>query len=434
MGAVVSEGTAGLDLFKTTPNLCPFCLFDVLNSNQVTRFIMVYLYLLICIPVGLFLALNTLHYFFYAVMGRLGRADDVTPTATAGSVRKIAVLVPAYKEDTVILDSVRANLKQDYPKGRFDIIVIADQFQPHTLAALAELPVRVLPVSFAVSTVTKALCAALDSLPEQSYDLVIVADADNHLAPDFLSRVNAAFANGWRAIQGHRVAKNLDTDENSRVALLDAVSEEINNHITRKGYRAAGLSATIIGSGMAVDLGLMKEAMSGLTTIGGFDKELAMKLASEGHKIGYLEQAFVFDEKVAKRAVFEQQRTRWIAAQWQFVADYFRPGMAQLFRGQWLSGLKLVQEMALPKVLLLGLLGLFLGISLLIGYVPMSLTLGVLLVLFVGSLLLSIPNYLWQKLSFRDLGVVFTLMFSFVKAAFNMRRAFKSFMHTPHNA
>ena len=137
---------------------------------------------------------------------------------------------------------------------------------------------------------------------------------------------------------------------------------------------------------------------------------------------------------MAKRAIFEQQRTRWIAAQWQFVADYFRPGMGQLFRGQWLSGLKLVQEMALPKVLLLGLLGLFFGISLLFGYAPVTFALGGSLLLFVGSLLLSIPRYLWQKLSFRDLGVVFTLMFSFLKAAVNMRRAFKSFMHTPHNA
>ena len=377
-----------------------------------------------------FLALNTLHYFFYALLGRLGRADDVTPKVTADSARKIAVLVPAYKEDAVILESVRANLRQDYPADQFDIIVIADQFQPHTLMALAELPVRVLPVSFAVSTVTKALNAALDSLAPDAYDLVVVADADNHLAPDFLSRVNAAFAGGWRAIQGHRVAKNLDT----RVALLDAVSEEINNHITRKGYRAAGLSATIIGSGMAVDLRLMKAAMSGLTTIGGFDKELAMKLAIDGHKIGYLEEAFVYDEKVAKRAVFEQQRTRWVAAQWQFVQDYFRPGMSQLLRGQWLSGLKLVQEMALPKVLLLGLLGLCFGISLLTGYAPATLALGSLLGLFVASLLLAIPGYLWRKLSLRDLGVVFTLMFSFLKATFNMRRAFKSFMHTPHNA
>ena len=106
-----------------------------------------------------FLGLNTLHYLFYAVVGRMGRADDVIPGNEPK--RRIAVLVPAYKEDGVILESVRANLMQDYPKSHYDLIVIADSFHPRTLNALANLPVRVLPVSFEVSTVTKALNAAL---------------------------------------------------------------------------------------------------------------------------------------------------------------------------------------------------------------------------------------------------------------------------------
>jgi 1,2-diacylglycerol 3-beta-glucosyltransferase len=390
---------------------------------------------------GLFFAgltLNTLHYLFYAVLGRLGRADDVAPTLHPfGGFRRIAVLVPAYKEDAVILDSVRANLKQNYPTDRYQLIVIADQFQPHTLDALAKLaetnPVRVLPVSFAVSTVTKAINAALATISPDEFDIVMVSDADNHLAPDFLSRINAAFAAGWRAVQGHRVAKQANNSE-TRVAVLDAVSEEINNHITRRGYRVAGLSATIIGSGMAVETGLMQEAMSNLTTIGGFDKELAMKLAIDGHKIGYLEKAFVYDEKVAKRAVFENQRTRWIAAQYQFVADYFRPGMQNLLAGKWLSGIKLVQEMAVPKVLLLGILLLTTLVCAFVGYVPTLLLAISLLLLLCLSMALSIPTYLWQRLSLRDVVMVFALMVSFGKALLSMRKAFKSFMHTPHNA
>lgn len=386
------------------------------------------LWLLVSLFFG-FLALNTLHYFFYAVLGRLGRADDIPPAANQPK-KRIAVLVPAYKEDAVILESVQANLKQDYPASHYDLIVIADSFQQHTLDALAAMPVRVLSVSFDVSTVTKALNAALGTLSTDDYDIVVVADADNHLATDFLSRVNAAFVQGWRAIQGHRVAKNTNT----RVAVLDAVSEEINNHITRKGYRAAGVSATIIGSGMAVDLRLMKAAMDNLTTIGGFDKELAMKLAVEDHKIGYLEKAYVYDEKVAKRAVFEHQRTRWIAAQWQFVADYFKPGMRNLLAGKWLSGIKLVQEMALPKVLLLGILLITTLVCLLTGNIPAIALAVVLLLALFSSMAMSIPGYLWKRLSIRDLGVVFSLMISFGRALLNMRKAFKSFMHTPHNA
>lgn len=383
------------------------------------------------------LTLNTLHYFFYAAVGRAGSADDVTPTPDMPK-RRIAVLVPAYKEDAVILDSVRANLQQDYPADRFRLIIIADSFQQHTLDALTQLaataPITVLPVSFEVSTVTKAINAALATISPDDFDIVMVSDADNHLATDFLSRVNAAFAAGWRAIQGHRVAKNTTAYETSRVAVLDAVSEEINNHITRRGYRVAGLSATIIGSGMAVETGLMKAAMSGLTTIGGFDKELAMKLAIDGHRIGYLEKAFVYDEKVAKRAVFENQRTRWIAAQYQFVVDYFKPGMENLLAGNWLSGIKLVQEMALPKVLLLGILLLTTLVCAIVGHVPTLLLSAILLLTLIASMALSIPTYLWRRLSFRDLGVVFTLMLSFGKALLNMRKAFKSFMHTPHNA
>ena len=137
---------------------------------------------------------------------------------------------------------------------------------------------------------------------------------------------------------------------------------------------------------------------------------------------------------MAKQAVFESQRTRWIAAQYQFVVDYFRPGMRNLLAGRWLSGIKLVQEMAVPKVLLLGVLLLTtLGCALL-GHVPTLLLSAALLVGLVLSMALSIPGYLWRRLSIRDLGVVFALMLSFGKALLNMRKAFKSFMHTPHNA
>ena len=132
--------------------------------------------------------------------------------------------------------------------------MIADSLQPSVLAQLAHLPIRVVEVSFAVSTVFKAINTALAQLSDSDYDIIAVADADNHMAPDFLSRINRAFDQGWVAVQGHRVAKNTDTG----VATLDAISEEINNHMFRKGSRAIGSSASIIGSGMAIETTLMK--------------------------------------------------------------------------------------------------------------------------------------------------------------------------------
>ena len=376
-----------------------------------------------------YLALSVLYLVIFAVAGRLGRADDAAPADPAPVFRKIRVLIPAYKEDAVILDSVRVNLQQNYPADCFELVVIADSLQPPVLRQLAALPIRVVEVSFAVSTVSRAIHAALAQLPDD-HDIVVVSDADNHLAPDFLSRINAAFGQGWRAVQGHRVAKNTNTS----VAVLDAISEEINNHIFRKGSRALGLSASIIGSGMAIEYSLMKTAMSDLRTMGGYDKELEMKLALAGHTIGYLEQAYVYDEKVTQSAVFENQRTRWIAAQWQFLRAYFRRGLTELVNGHLDGSFMVVKALVLPKVLLLGVLVGCAGLGLLSGnLVAWALPLSLLLAL-GGSLLLSIPAYLRKRITAQELLLVPVLMLRFARALLNMGKAFKTFLPTPHAA
>jgi cellulose synthase/poly-beta-1,6-N-acetylglucosamine synthase-like glycosyltransferase len=376
-----------------------------------------------------FVGLTVFYLAAFAVAGRFGGADDVNLGTNPAVFRKIGVLIPAYKEDAVILESVKVNLSQQYPADRFDLIVIADSFQPQTLAQLAELPVIVLEVSFAVSTVAKAINEALSRLPEDKYDILVVSDADNHMAPDFLSRINRAFEQGWQAVQGHRVAKNMHTS----VAVLDAISEEINNHIFRKGSRALGLSSSVIGSGMAFEPVLMKTAMANLQTMGGYDKELEMNVVLSGRKIAYLEDAFIYDEKVANSAVFENQRTRWIAAQWQFLKIYFRKGLTELRSGRLSSGFKVVQALILPKVLLLGLL----SVCTLVGFfssqpVAWALPLGLLLVLGT-SLLISVPGYLWKRVSVKELLLIPVLMLSFARAMLNMRKAFKNFLHTPHS-
>ncbi len=383
------------------------------------------LFFLWSIVIG-FLAFNVGYLLLCAMAGRLGHADDVMPTQSVN--RRIAVLIPAYKEDVVILDSVRANLRQDYPADYFDLVIIADSLQEKTLAELAGLPVRVVPVSFEKSTVTKAINAGLAAIAHHNYAIVAVSDADNHMAPDFLSRINAAFGQGWRAVQGHRVAKNT----HSGIALLDAISEEINNHIFRKGVRALGLSSALIGSGMAFDHVLMRAAMSGQTTTGGYDKELEMNLLLGGHRIAYLEQALIYDEKVANAAVFQNQRTRWIAAQWQFLSGYFRRGLAGLAHGNVEGAFKILQTLILPRVLLIGILALIMLLGAFVGPTlywtfPLALFVGL-----IGSLLLAVPAYLWKQVTVRELLLVPTLMLRFARAVLNIRKAFSNFMHTPH--
>ncbi|GAB4045350.1 glycosyltransferase [Spirosoma litoris] len=374
------------------------------------------------------ISLNVLYWIVFAIAGRLGKADDTDQAQAPVFFRKIGVLIPAYKEDAVIIESVTENLKQIYPSDRFELIVIADSFLPQTLSRLAALPVKVLPVSFEVSTVAKAINSALNRLPIEEYDILVVSDADNHMAPDFLSRINTAFGQGWRAIQGHRVAKNINTS----MAILDAISEEINNHIFRKATRVLGFSSATIGSGMAFEPAIMKAAMTTQHTMGGYDKELETNVVLNGHTIGYLEQAFIYDEKVAQRVVFENQRTRWIAAQWQFVKFYFWSGVKELFSGRFASGFKVIQAIILPKILLLGLLIISCLFGILAGKALLWQIPVVLLLVLIVSLVISVPTYLWKRLSMRELLLIPMVLLSFVRAVLNMRKAFKRFMHTPH--
>jgi cellulose synthase/poly-beta-1,6-N-acetylglucosamine synthase-like glycosyltransferase len=120
---------------------------------------------------------------------------------------RIAILVPAYKEDGIILSTAHNLLSLDYPVELYTIYIIADSFRKETIEELRKLRLGVIEVSFEKSTKTKSLNEAFKQIPGD-YDIALICDADNMLANDFLRRIDNAFVHGARAVQGRRVAKN----------------------------------------------------------------------------------------------------------------------------------------------------------------------------------------------------------------------------------
>lgn len=366
----------------------------------------------------------------FAVAGHFYRE---APDTKSVRLRKIAVLIPAYKEDEVIVEAARAALRQQYPARLFDVVVIADSFRKETLELLREIPVRLMEVSFKKSTKSKALNYALSALP-CDYEIAVVLDADNIMDNGFLSRINAAFDRGFTAVQGHRVAKNLNTSW----AVLDAVSEEINNHIFRKGHRALGLSSAIIGSGMAFDYSFFRNLMSGVNAVGGFDKEIELKMLKAGIKIAYVDNACVYDEKIQRPADFKNQRRRWLSAQ----LYYFRKGIADalacfITRGNVDYLDKAVQFIMPPRVLLLGagvLLGLCFsalnyvsgtGNTLTIAWVTVN------LVIFV-SILLAVPRKYFNTGTLAAARELPRGMMLMLLSLLKIKGANRTFIHTRH--
>src|SRR6202012_5609145 len=222
--------------------------FKIITMNYLNIIVQ---YVLIIIFV--LLALQVVYLFVFAVAGRLTSTTKYPGNNAPG---RFAIYIPAYKEDAVIVDTALAALMLDYPTEKREIVVIADSLMPDTLNKLREMPIQVVVVHFDKSTKAKALNQAL-SATIGMYDYALILDADNVCANDFLYRMNDALNSGYKVVQAQRVAMNTETI----FALLDAISEGINNHIFRKGHNALGLSSAIIGSGMALDFTLFKEIM-----------------------------------------------------------------------------------------------------------------------------------------------------------------------------
>ena len=368
--------------------------------------------------------LQVAYLLFFSIAGKISR-KKLYPKAKI--LRHIRIFIPAFKEDGVIIETAKNARAQRYPQALYEVIVIADSLKETTINTLKSLPVQVQEVSFEKSTKGKALQKAVELTAINPVDIVVIIDADNHLVSDFLHAVNNAFEDGYLVVQGHRTAKNPQTS----FAFLDACTEQINNHIFRRGHVAVGLPSARIGSGMAFEWNLFATLIKDIGETSGEDKELEFNIAKNKIDIAFLDGVFVYDEKVAKPVVFTRQRSRWLASQLEFLRKYFLEGFYQLFKGNIAFFNKVFQTYLLPRVLLIGILFVWIFWVMLFSkqFLWYSVTLFFGLIL---ALLLGIP-YKWynKQLLTAILQIPFALL-AIVKALFNIKKAKNNFFHTPH--
>ncbi|MEG2479285.1 MAG: glycosyltransferase family 2 protein [Mucinivorans sp.] len=369
-------------------------------------------------------ALNIAYLLFFGVAS-LFRSRASAPKATMD--KKIAILIPAYKEDAVIMECVNSCLQQQYPRHLYEIVVISDRMTEATNTLLEGMPLTLIKVYFEESTKSKALNLAMAQLTKQ-YDIALVLDADNTIAPDFMGQVNNIFhLQNVHIVQAHRCAKNTNTP----LALLDAVSEEINNSIFRKAHANVGLSAALIGSGMCFNYRLFKESMATIDAIGGFDRALELQLLQQGYRVDYMPQADVLDEKVQQQSDFSRQRRRWLSAQLHYMCRSIKHVPRAIVLRQWDFLDKMVQQMTIPRVMLLGFSAIITIVVTLISMVA-SIKWWVIVGALSVALLVSIPRRMYGR---KLLIAIVRLPFFFIVVAINifkLKGANKKFIHTSH--
>lgn len=343
-----------------------------------------------------FVALTVVYVLVYSIASLFSHRAQV---AHSKHTNRFIVLITSYGENTSVLQTVTTVLGQNFPQRMFDVVVVSDHQNELVNMRLAQFPITLLTPNFDVSSKAKSLQYAVLNLPQfKLYDVVVVLDSGNVVKPEFLQQLNDAFESaGTKAIQTHRIAKNRDT----AAARLDAIFEEINNSIFRKGHLAIGLSAALNGSGIAFDFQWFKRSIMQVRPSVGEDKELEAMLVKEGIFIDYFDDIHVYDEKTRRTEDFNRQRGRWVHTQLHALLSNLRFLPSSLANHRYDQADKIVQWMLFPRTILIAVISIM-GVVLPFIYLSIAIKWWVAGALALLAFSVATPDYLVDENWDRD--------------------------------
>jgi len=264
-----------------------------------------------------------------AIFDRLRQRQTGIPAAAASYQPAVAVLIPAYNEEKVIVRTVRAALASTYPDRR--VIVIDDGSRDRTLEVAREAFVKeersgqVLILTKPNSGKADALNFGLQHLREEEIfvgidaDTVIAPSAISRLVPHFLDPKVAAVAGNAKV--GNRV--NLWT----RWQALEYITSQ---NFERRALNTLGAVSVVPGAIGAWRTSAVREAGGYHTDTVAEDADLTMALLRRGYRVEYEDLALAYTEAPASANGLMRQRFRWsfgiLQSVWKHRAVFARKG------------------------------------------------------------------------------------------------------------
>ena len=270
--------------------------------------------------------LMTALYFYQIVYMLIGLRHPLSAAAPAAArTDRYAVMISARNEAGVIGQLIDSLQKQDYPKDRYDIYVLADNCTDDT-ADTARMHGAYVYERFNNERVGKGY--ALDYLyhrivsdhSHKAYDAFFVFDADNIVDSHFITEMNKVFTNGdYDAITCYRNSKNYDANWLSAAYSIWFLHEARFINYARS---LLGKSCMISGTGFLVSAKAMEENGGWPYHLLTEDIQFSVDTVLKGKMIGYCETAMVYDEQPTSWKQSWQQRLRWSKGFYQIDSHY----------------------------------------------------------------------------------------------------------------
>lgn len=259
---------------------------------------------------------------------RCGDGKRSSGPSAEGDEAVFVVCVPAHDEEATIRATVSSLLAQNYPAGRFEVHVVADNCSDSTAeiaaAAGASVHVRTAPADPgkgpALNWLHDRLIDGVDGECELDFDVVVVVDADTLAEPDFLSALDGAFASGTVVAQGYYGVR--DPGASSAVALRYAALA-CRHHLRPLGRHGLGGSCGLFGNGMA----FRRDVLADRRWTGHLveDAEMQMELFAEGIQVDYVPTARIAAEMPEGLEQAASQNERWELGRAQLLSRYASP-------------------------------------------------------------------------------------------------------------
>jgi cellulose synthase/poly-beta-1,6-N-acetylglucosamine synthase-like glycosyltransferase len=279
--------------------------------------------------------------------------------------KSFAVVIPAHNEELVLESAIDSVQCVDYPRGLYDLIVVADNCTDRTADIARTLDAAVYErhdlhnrgKGYALNWVIKRLCSGEG---RKRYDAFVFIDADTLMAPNFLLEMNTKLKGGERVIQARYSV--LDPGASWQTSLRN-LGLTMGGFIKPLGKSYLGLPVGLLGNGMCftkeVICSMGWPAFS-LTE----DREYSLELLCQGIPIAFAPQAVVYAQMpVSSRQALIQdlrhERGRLELA-WHYGPKLFLQGIQRRRLSLLVSPIELLIP---PTSLLVGVSFLFLALN-----------------------------------------------------------------------
>jgi poly-beta-1,6-N-acetyl-D-glucosamine synthase len=237
------------------------------------------------------------------------RRNGARPEENPSIWPPISILVPAYNEERVIVATIHALLRADYPSKQ--IIVIDDGSTDGTARIVAEVAACESQVKLICKPINAGKANALNvGIAQATAEHLVVVDADTIVDANLLKRIVAPLLIG----QADAVAGNVKVGNRERGLLLSLQSiEYISALNTLRAVQGIGkVVTTIPGAAGAMRRATIRSVGEYSACTRAEDAELTLRLVNSGSRILFQPTAVAHTEAPGTLRTLFRQRLRWM--------------------------------------------------------------------------------------------------------------------------